>query len=162
VRYIYLLILVFIMSVTWSWVQNDQNVPELIHAEIQEDLQELISNSIKKQMPNSKNIEFKNVWSETLEEGKVKVHFDYSFDDSADSADSAGIALKGYAILKRQPSDDNRTELWASEKIQISNNHITFKEGLTFTQDSLDEEETDENDPNVNVPGEDSAPIGDN
>lgn len=140
-RYINLFILVIFLSVTWSWVQKDQNVSELVHAEIQEDLQELIATYIKKQLPNSKNIDFKNIWSETLSEGKVKAHFDYSFDDTTVDVGDAGIAVKGYAVLHRKVTSNQKTDVWTLEEIQILNNHVTFKEGLTLTKDSLDEDD---------------------
>ncbi len=134
------------LSVSWTWVQNDQKVSELVHAEIQEDLQQLIATYIKKQLPNSKNIDFKNIWSETLGEGKVKAHFNYSFDDSAADAGDAGVAVKGYAVLHRKPTENKKTDLWTLEEIQILNNHVTFKEGLTLTKDSLNESDLPEGD----------------
>ncbi len=141
-RYIKLLILSLILSVTWIWVQKDQKVSELVHAEIQEDLKQLIANYIKKQLPDSKNIMFKNIWSETISDGKVKAHFKYSFDDSDKTAGTAGIAVDGYAILHQKNKRQNNIDIWTLEEIQILNNHITFKEGLTLTKDSLNEIES--------------------
>ena len=146
VRYINLIILTIMLSVTWTWVQKDQNISELVHAEIQEDLQQLIASYIKKQLPNSENIDFKNIWTETLGEGKVKAHFNYSFDDSASEAGNAGVAVKGYAVLHRKPVSAQGTDVWTLDKIQILNNHVTFKEGLTFTKDSLNEQDLPEGD----------------
>ncbi len=138
-KYIHLVILTLFLSLTWNLVQSDQNVSELIHAEIQDDLKVLIGNYVASQVPNVKNINFKNIWSESLSDTKVKAHFKYSFDDETENIGKSGNLIDGFAILNKTDETQDGAAVWTLDEIQILNNHVTFEQGITLSPNDDDE-----------------------
>ncbi len=132
-RYINLIILTVLFSVTWCWVQNDQNISEMVHTEIQEEIKVLIRDYIQTQLPTATNLKFTNVWSETINSEEVKAYFKYSFDEAEGDGGRTGMLIDGYARLNKNGVVKQGVETWTLREIQISNNHIIFKEGITLT-----------------------------
>ena len=114
-------------------VQSDQKVPEIIHAEIQDDLKQTIADYVYQKLPNVKNIKFSNIWSESLGENKIKAHFKYSFDEDSSEVGKSENLIDGFAILNKSDQTDEGATVWSLDEIQILNNHVTFEEGLTFS-----------------------------
>ena len=131
-KYIHLIILTVFLVFTWSLVQSDQKVPEIINAEIQDYLKVIITEYIQKKVPNISNINFNNIWSETIDSSKLKVHFKYSFDEDNSEIGKSENLIDGFAILNKSQLNQGEATEWTLDEIQILNNHVTFEEGITL------------------------------
>jgi len=134
----YLSLFILIVLMTWSWKAFHQvgDVTEEVHTSLQSDLRDIISKYVKEKLPNSKNIHFDRLWTQTLSPNKVKATFAYSFDDNNSESTSAKVKIDGYAILNRTGEETGDSEVWGFDELYILNNHVDFKDAIMITPTS--------------------------
>lgn len=131
-KYLSLIILIFAMKISWSYIHNPATVSEYTHIGIQEDLKSFITDYIKEQIPNSREIVFQKFWTKSLKKDRVKVTFLYSFVEDFEQETSTTTSIEGHAILKHQESENQEYDLWSLEQLNILNNKVEFQDGITI------------------------------
>lgn len=130
-KYLSLGLIVLAMWWTWDLSSHRDEVSEAVHVEIQDDLKQLITDYIQKNLPQSKNLRFEKMWSEKVKENQVKASFVYSFEDENEEVGAARVEIEGYAILNRDLKPNEKEDIWTFDELNILNNHIVFKDGIT-------------------------------
>lgn len=135
-KFLNLVLLVFILSWSWAVMQKQPMVHQEIHYSIQTELKTLIENSIKTQLPTAQNVRFARFWTESMGASKIKASFLYSFEDAATQAsEQADLSFEGYAILNKssENSGDKDIEFWNLDELKIENNTIEYNNGVVIT-----------------------------
>ena len=128
----YLSILVFACAFAWSWnlIHSANSISYETHVGLQNKMSELIIQSIQSKKPNATEIQVIKIWTEPMGESKVKTHFVYQYNDILESGEKTAQVLEGYATLSRQTSEDAENDNWKLEAMSVSNDMISFDEGL--------------------------------
>ena len=130
-KFISLIILFLILAVTKVSFKGDMDVPQNIHADIQNDIKRLIVDYVEENLPSASNIKFHKVWTQKINKNKIKALFKYSFDDSNQNTRSTRVAIDGFAHLNKQANESTEdNEVWSFEDLQITNNSIEYKDGI--------------------------------
>ncbi|MBX7231199.1 MAG: hypothetical protein K1X29_03840 [Bdellovibrionales bacterium] len=148
-KYFSLIIILFMMGLSWRIHHFNFSLTEQTHMELQDELKKLITDYVQQQLPNSQNLQFNRFWTETVNNKKIKASFIYSFEDDDDDIGKAQVEIEGYAILNQTDEHSSRVS-WSLDTLVVSNNNIEFKEPLTVKagEDSLEtnsEETSQEN-----------------
>lgn len=135
-RYLSLIIILAIVSLTWHFSQLEAKVPVGVHHEIQMDLAKIITAAIQTQLPSAQKIDFKRLFSETKSADEVHVFFEYSFDDSKNSQ-SVSTGISGVAVVKRNTQEAGT---WVLESVRLSESSLEFKDGIVVTREGVADE----------------------
>jgi hypothetical protein len=122
----------FIFAMAWSWIQfhkSDQMSTE-VHAAVQSRLQILIEETIKNKRPNIQNLRFLKMYSEKLDDNKIKAYFSYEFEDPSESTKQR---FTGDAILSRGLSEDPNVKKWILQKVKAGHETIEFTDGISIS-----------------------------
>jgi len=126
--------LVFAVALVGSWVMVHAKKPvaESVHIGIQNDLRVIITEYVQKNLPESKNLRFEKMWTETLTKDRVKANFVYSFEDASESGEPALVEISGSALLNKV---DETPEMatWSFDQLQILDNKVQFSEPVQIT-----------------------------
>lgn len=137
-------LIVFLAALVGSWCLSRQTQPvaESVHVGIQGDLKNIIQNYIQDNVENASDIRFVRMWSETLNDSRVKAHFVYSFADATNTR----LEIDGHAILNKLSESDDEVK-FSFDELFIQNQSITFDEPMSITAgggEILDEESATE------------------
>lgn len=135
-RYLSLLLIVFLMSVTWAYVKAPLTIPETTHIDIQDDIKNMISQTISKALPQVAGFRFDRFWTQSLAKNKLKAVFSFSFENAAETEARARYGIEGSAILNY----DEVNSVWNVEGPYFSNNEVTFKDGILIRPGTEDGE----------------------
>lgn len=102
-----------------------------IHAGIQSKLTILIEESVKAKVPTMANFRLNKMYTEKLEDNKVKAHFSYQYDE----ADSTTQTISGEAVLTKALSEDPNVQKWVLQSVNAGSQALEFKEGTTISSD---------------------------
>ena len=138
-KYASLILIYFTMLGTWKVINQANPVSEVVHVGIQEDLKRVIENYIKENLPESKDLNFHRLWTELKAPNQVKATFMYSFADDGEESGKTRVEIEGYAILNRDKTKNDTTDVWSFDELYILNNHVIFDEGITITPSDSDE-----------------------
>ncbi len=127
-------ILIFAVALIGSWmlVHSKKTVAESVHIGIQNDLRNIITEYVQKNLPESKNLRFEKMWTETVKKDKVTARFVYTFEDSAANGEPALIEINGSAVLNKI-SETPQMTTWSFDQLQILDNKVNFTEPLQIT-----------------------------
>lgn len=130
-------ILIFAVALigTWMMVHTKKTVAESVHIGIQNDLRNIITEYVQKNLPESKNLRFEKMWTETVKKDKVTAHFVYSFEDSGTNGEPALVEINGSAVLNKV-SETPQMTTWSFDQLQILDNKVNFSEPLQITAGS--------------------------
>ena len=112
-------------------VHAPRPVSESVHADIQNDLKNIIAEYVQKNLPDSRNLKFEKFWTETVTPNQVKASFVYSF-DNPDGGETAQVQIQGSAILNKV-DETAETVTWSFDQLSISDNKVTFTEPIQIT-----------------------------
>lgn len=133
----FIALFVFTSALWWSWhlVYSDSPVRFDTHASLQNEVQNIISDYVNKNRPSATNIQFRKVWTETLNSNRVKVVFEYVFTDAVDASESTEQQFQGFAILNRVPSNSpEEDESWSLDEVSADTTSIIFKKGSEISE----------------------------
>jgi hypothetical protein len=82
------------------------------------------------------------MWTETLEQNKIRAVFSYSFTESDELDKNLERTTEGEAVLYREPTDDNRLDKWILQSVKTTNNSISFSEGTVIRPNAAPDEAT--------------------
>lgn len=128
-------VLVFAVALIGSWfmVHSDPSVGFETHTGIQEKLITLITNAVTSKKPQAQKFEMTRLWTETVDENKVRATFAYRFSEPADNNEWTEQSIEGEAILHREPSDDEKVDRWVIQSVKTNSDLLSFTEGSVVT-----------------------------
>lgn len=123
----------FVSAFIWTWClfNSPSQMGTDIHAGIQSKLTILIEESVKAKVPSMANFRLNKMYTEKLEDNKVKAHFSYQYDE----ADSTTQTITGEAVLTKALSEDPNVQKWALQSVNAGSQALEFKEGTTISSD---------------------------
>lgn len=123
----------FVSAFIWTWClfNSPSQMGTDIHAGIQSKLTLLIEDSIKAKVPTMSNFRLNKMYTEKVDDTKVKAHFSYQYDD----ADSTTQTIAGEAILTKALSEDPAIQKWVLQSVNTGSQALEFKEGVTISSD---------------------------
>lgn len=127
-------VVVFAAALIGSWlvVRTPAQVSETMHVGIQNDLKNIITEYVQKNLPDSKNLRFDKFWTETVKKDQVKATFVYSFEDPSTENGDTTIQIAGSAMLnKGEETTDSVT--WNLNSLNIKDSHVDFQEPIQIT-----------------------------
>ncbi|MES2802195.1 MAG: hypothetical protein V4654_06855 [Bdellovibrionota bacterium] len=126
----------FVSAFIWTWClfNSPSQMGTDIHAGIQSKLTILIEDSIKAKRPSMTNFRLNKMYTEKINDTKVKAHFSYQFDDS----DATTQSISGDAILTKALSEDPAVQKWVLQSVKTGSDLVEFKDGLTITSDGTE------------------------
>lgn len=134
VKYIGLVFILLLMKLTWSMAEYTPATDAQTHAMIQNELKEIIAQSLLKLRPSASQLIFRTMWTEQLEDNKVKAHFSYSYNDKEENGEQISQVQEGFGILNRVPNpQDPESTSWSLDEVTISQEAIDFKTGIVIT-----------------------------
>lgn len=124
---------IFVAAFIWTWTlfNSSSQMGTDIHAGIQSKLTILIEDSVKAKIPTMTNFRLSKMYTEKIEENKVKAHFSYQYDD----ADATTQTITGEALLTKALSEDPNIQKWVLQTVNSGSQSLEFKEGMTITSD---------------------------
>lgn len=147
----YLGFIFFLITTAWTWhvVHRTPEVSFETHASIQEKLSELLLENIKAKKPTASDVQVTKMWTETLQNGKVKAHFAYSFKENSEETGSLWNSIQGEGVLEKQvsptkgdgdtqSSTENPLETsnrWILSQVKVTEDNVKFDDGLVITAD---------------------------
>lgn len=128
-------LVLFVVALSWTWFQfrKPDTMSTEVHAALQSRLQILIEDTIKAKRPNIQNLKFLQMYSEKIDENKIRAYFSYEFEDPAENTKQK---FTGDAILSRGLSEDPNVKKWILQTVKTGQETIEFGEGLAITPDS--------------------------
>lgn len=135
-RYISLIIILSVVTLTWQLSRLEARVSVGVHHDIQMDLAKIISTAIQNQLPSAKNIEFRKLFSETKSDQEVHVYFEYEFEDEK-SPQPVTTGISGHAVVKRNSQGQGT---WVLETVKLSESTLEFKDGIVVTREGVTDE----------------------
>ena len=131
---------IFVAAFVWTWslLTTKSTIGIDVHAGIQSKLAVLIEEAIKAKRPNSSNFELTKIYTEKLDDNKVKAYFAYKFVDTLEDLEKSEQTISGQAILNRSLSEDPSVQKWVIQSVKTDSNAIEFKEGLVISSDDND------------------------
>jgi hypothetical protein len=117
---------------TWSLVHSKRPVAESVHVGIQNDLRAIITEYVQKNVPESKNVVFEKMWTETVRPDQVRAKFVYSFEDVDSEGEPAKIAITGSAVLNKAEESPEMI-IWNLDELKILDNTVSFAEPIQIT-----------------------------
>jgi|GEM_PF-1214686 len=128
-------IFVFAGALSWTWYLTNSapTVAFETHAGIQVKLAEMILEVIKIKKPSALDPEITRLWTETLDDHKVRAVFAYKFIEKNSRGASIEQTVEGEALLYRQNGETPQQDAWALQQVKTTNQGIFFSEGATIT-----------------------------
>jgi hypothetical protein len=138
-------LLVFAVALVGSWalVHSKKMVAESVHIGIQNDLRNIITEYVQKNLPQSKNLRFEKMWTETVKKDKVAAYFVYSFEDNSQGSEPATVQVNGRAILNKV-NETPQMATWSFDELKILDNEVNFSEPLQISAPKDDRAGADE------------------
>lgn len=123
----------FVSAFIWTWClfNSPSQMGTDIHAGIQSKLSILIEESVKAKAPSMANFRLNKMYTEKLEDNKVKAHFSYQYDD----ADATMQTISGEAVLTKALSEDPNVQKWILQSVNAGTQALEFKEGTIISSD---------------------------
>jgi hypothetical protein len=128
---------IFLIAFVWSWtlLNTKNSIGIEVHAGIQSKLAILIQDSIKAKRPASSNFAVQKLYTEKMDDNKIKAYFAYRYTDAAEENEEVEQYMSGEAILNRALSEDPKVQKWVIQSVKTDVSNLAFKEGLVITSD---------------------------
>lgn len=128
-------LIVFIAALAWTWnaVHTSQAIGFETHSGIQAKLADLIKDTLANKKPHAKDLSIQRLWTESLNDNKVRAVFAYKFTDVSESGEALEQVIEGEAILHREPSESANIDKWTLQSVKTTNDIVVFTEGSVVT-----------------------------
>ena len=125
-KYIALLIVLGFMGWTWNMAQADRDFGLAESREMENQIQDIITEYVKKDRPQAESVRFQQLFTEVVHPSReMRVHVRYVIAEAAgNGADSAEQMFQGIVILK---SEDGKTWQMAGQDVRAP--IVEFKNG---------------------------------
>lgn len=130
-------LLAFVAALVWTWnvIHTSEAVGFETHSGIQVKFAELIEATLVSKKPEAQDLAITRLWTETLNDNKVRAVFAYSFTEMSEDGEALEQVIEGEAILHREPSDSEDTDKWSLQSVKTTNDTVVFTEGSVITPD---------------------------
>ena len=130
-------VVVFTLALIGSWalVHAKKPVAESVHAGIQSDLRNIITEYVQQNVPESQNIRFEKLWTEALSKDRVEAKFVYSFEDVDANGEPVVVEITGTALLNKA-EESAEMVVWNLDELRILGNTVNFTEPIQITAGS--------------------------
>jgi hypothetical protein len=157
-------LIVFFTLLVWTWnvIHTTPAVGFETHTAIQEKILEMLTSTLQAKRPQAQQIEVVRLWTESLDDNKIRAVFSYKFQDkigdlaptsaptstpapatppAPDQTPSQGDeqmteqTIDGEAILQRLASDDPSLDNWKLLEVKTTGDTVIFRDGSTITPD---------------------------
>lgn len=122
-----------VLGLTWNLTNSSSAVGSETHSGIQNELSQLILQTVQAKKPNAAELRITRMWSETLDDNKVRAVFAYSFTEKTEKGEVLTQNIEGEAVLHREPSDDPRLDKWILQNVKTTGDSVDFSEGTLVT-----------------------------
>jgi len=151
----------FASALIWTWClfNSPAQMGTDVHAGIQSKLTILIEETIKAKRPSMTNFRLNKMYTEKVDDSKVKAHFSYQFDE----ADQTTQTISGEAVLTKALSEDANVQKWVLQSVNTGGDVVEFKDGLTISSDGQTDtsaETTTEPTPAASEPSQTAPGVG--
>jgi len=141
---------VFIAAFFWTWClfTSPNKMGIEIHAGIQSQLTQLIEDTLKAKKPYVSNFKLLKMYTEKIDDQKIKAVFSYSFDEVESESDTAGQTsqtISGEATLAKGLSETKGLQKWNIQTVKSDNQNLIFKDGSTVKADGQIESDPETN-----------------
>lgn len=128
-------LVVFAAALVWTWslIHSSSGIGTETHSGIQEKLATLIQQTVQKKRPTAQDIQVTRLWTEAMDDNKVRAVFAYRFFENADGGEKLEQTVEGEAILHREPGPDSRVDNWVLQKVTTTNDNVAFDQGSIVT-----------------------------
>ena len=128
-------LIVFIAALVWTWnaVHTSQAIGFETHSGIQAKLADLIKDTLATKKPHAKDLSIQRLWTESLNDNKVRAVFAYKFTDISENGEALEQVIEGEAILHREPSEAANVDKWTLQSVKTTNDIVVFTEGSVVT-----------------------------
>lgn len=156
-----LIVFAVVLIGTWFLIHSSPSVGFETHSGIQEKLIALITETVSAQKAQARDFKIVKLWTETLEDNKVRAVFAYRFNEPGEGNEMTEQTVEGEAILHREPSTDENIDRWVVQSARTTNDSVNFVEGMIVTPVPGDGEEgAPENAPAASPPAATEKPTG--
>ncbi len=127
-------VLVFAAALVGSWiaVYSKKPVAESVHVGIQNDLKNIITEYVQKNLPSATNLRFEKMWTETVKANRVRANFVYTFEETGENGEPAIVEINGAAILNKV-GETAEVATWNFDELRILDNKVNFTEPIQIT-----------------------------
>jgi hypothetical protein len=130
-KYLSLIAIVIILQLSWWFSQKDKALTQGQKNRLLNVVKEYMTQSVKAKEPEASEIEFSNLYTETVEEGKVlKAHFKFSYLQKLPDAPPNKVHRKGHFLVT---SNDGMQ--WKAQIDQINDVQVEFIESFNIEGD---------------------------
>ncbi len=132
-------LLLALMAFSWEW-QNFSNLDWQDYNDVERGLEDFIDGYIRENSPNASDIQFYDFRSESIDESKIRVFFEYKFNhpiEIDDTFEDTSLRLKGSTTLEKKM--DEESEYWQMGEVNISEESISYLKELIVTGSDLEE-----------------------
>ncbi|MCX7978089.1 MAG: hypothetical protein N2578_03715 [Bdellovibrionaceae bacterium] len=138
-------VLFFVTTMVWSWnivhSASPNTISEETHLALQENFGKMIIDVVKTKRPAAVDFEITKLWTETIDHKRIRARFQYTLTEGSGDAEVKQV-VDGLAVLFREPNTADNGERWVIEKVQTTNDSLSFTEGtLVSPTPSIDEVE---------------------
>lgn len=122
----YIGLLAFLLALNWTWClsHDDKDISLETHTSVQKTMIDLITESVSKKRPDSIEVTFHRIWTESLNANRLKATFQYKILNRYGSGDEDSETISGHAIINRV--QDNS---WSVDTVTTTNADMSFKSG---------------------------------
>ena len=132
-------LLLVLMAFSWEW-QNFSNLDWQDYNDVEHGLEDFIDGYIRENLPNASDIQFYDFRSESIDESKIRVFFEYKFNHPIEidgTFEDTSLRLKGSTTLEKKM--DEESEYWQMGEVNISEESISYLKELIVTGSDLEE-----------------------
>ena len=141
------LFVVFLVS-TWFIFYQQPKYSEEIHVNLQEQLKEVIEDTLIKKNALHQNLEFQKMWTRsTNKRGQIRATFKYSFEDE----NQVNTSVKGWALINKKEGN-----VWSVDDIEVDHTRLQFQKPITLFSGEKKHPKPDPERPKENNPKEET------
>jgi hypothetical protein len=131
-KYISLIVVLVLMSWTWSIATAERDFSLDQHRELEAQVENLVTEQISQKYPTATEIKFQQLYTEVIHpKREIHVHMKYSYDDATTGGDKTSQGFERVLILV-----SNDGENWTTSGQDVQSQEIEFKEGLHISTKS--------------------------
>ncbi len=113
---------------TWQAVHSQSVIDTETHAAIQNQLQNYLQQKVIEKYPDSEYIYFPTLWTQTINDHKIKATFEIQYSTKLDP--TSQNTIKGELTLFREPSDPQNREIeWRVMEPKLTGQSLEFADG---------------------------------
>lgn len=132
-KFVSLIVFTAALVGTWSLIHSSTAIGFETHSGIQEKLIQLIIDTVHTKKPNAKDLQITRLWTEAVDDHKVRALFTYKYSEPADNNEVTERSIEGEVLLHREGNANDRVDKWVIQNVHTTADSLIFSEGLLIT-----------------------------